>query len=53
MEFILEWSLDAFIETKPDMNEIAERLRLFMNNEARSCSMDNLMVNGKRLMIHG
>lgn len=40
MEFILEWSLDAFIETKPDMKEIAERLRLFMNNEARSCSMD-------------
>lgn len=40
MEFILEWSLDAFIETKPDMKEIVEIIRLFMEDEARSCSMD-------------
>lgn len=40
MEYILERSLEPFIKTGFDMNEIVGRLRLFLENEARSCSMD-------------
>ena len=32
--------MDAFVETESDMKEIVEKLRLFLENEARSCSMD-------------
>ena len=40
MGIILEWCLDAFVETKSDMKDIVEKLRLFIEIEARSCSMD-------------
>ena len=32
--------MGAFAETENDMNEIVARLQEFMENEARSCSMD-------------
>ena len=32
--------MESFTETVIYMNEIVERLRVFMANEARSCSMD-------------
>ena len=40
MERILERSLESSVKTVIYMNEIVERLRVFMANEARSCSMD-------------
>ena len=36
----MERSLESSFETVIYMNEIVERLRVFMANEARSCSMD-------------
>lgn len=32
--------MNAFIETRSDMNETVEKLRLFIEYEARSCSID-------------
>ena len=32
--------MDAFVETKSDLSEIIDKLRRFLDNEARSCSMD-------------
>ena len=32
--------MESFTETEFYMNEIKERLRQFLDNEARSCSMD-------------
>lgn len=32
--------MESFNQAKFNMNEIVERLRVFMANEARSCSMD-------------
>lgn len=32
--------MESFVKTVIYMNEIVERLRVFMANEARSCSMD-------------
>ena len=32
--------MESFIKAVIDMIEIVERLRVFMGNEARSCSMD-------------
>lgn len=42
MEIIYKWSLVAFNETGNNMMniELISRLREFMDNEARSCSMD-------------
>ena len=40
MERVLEWCVESFNQAKFNMNEIVERLRVFMANEARSCSMD-------------
>lgn len=49
MECLLEWSLGASDEARDDlmmsdvrpmMEEVITRLREFMENEARSCSMD-------------
>lgn len=36
----MEWSEEPFVKTVIDMNDIVSRLRQFMENEARSCSMD-------------
>ena len=40
MERVLEWSVESLVKTVINMNKIVERLRLFLENEARSCSMD-------------
>lgn len=32
--------MESSVETEFDMNELVKRLRTFMENEARSCSMD-------------
>lgn len=32
---------------------LVDRLKTFMENEARSCSIDILSVNGSRLKVHG
>ena len=40
MECLLEWGVESFVETFINMNEIIEKLKAFMENEARSCSMD-------------
>ena len=32
--------MEPFAKTEFDMNELVERLKTFMENEARSCSMD-------------
>lgn len=42
---LLEWSVGTYIEAKIDMSEI--RLRVFMENEARSCPMDFACVTSK------
>ena len=40
VERILEWSMGTFAKTEINMSEIVERLKEFMEQEARSCSMD-------------
>ena len=40
MECVLEWSEESLDKTEFDMNELVERLKAFIENEARSCSMD-------------
>ena len=40
MERILERSMGTFAKTEINMSEIVERLKEFMEQEARSCSMD-------------
>lgn len=37
----MEWCMEPFVETLNDMNtDLIVRLREFIENEARSCSMD-------------
>ena len=41
MECLLEWGNESSVKTVIDMNtDLISRLREFMENEARSCSMD-------------
>ena len=41
MGSILEWGVESYFKTKYDMSEaIISRIREFMDDEARSCSMD-------------
>ena len=41
MERVLEWSVESHFETFVNMNkDLVSRLKEFMENEARSCSMD-------------
>lgn len=40
MVSFLDGNLESYTKTKFNMNEIKERLRQFLDNEARSCSMD-------------
>ena len=40
MVSILEWGVESSVKTIFDMNELVSRLRQFIENEARSCSMD-------------
>ena len=40
MECLLEWSEESPIKALFNMKDIVSRLREFMDNEARSCSMD-------------
>jgi hypothetical protein len=41
VERFLEWSVESYFETFVDMNkDLVSRLKEFMENEARSCSMD-------------
>lgn len=40
MEFVLERSKESFTKTVVTMIDITSRLRVFLENEARSCSMD-------------
>ena len=40
MECLLEWRVGTFVETEINMSEIVERLKEFMEQETRSCSMD-------------
>ena len=48
MECLLEWRVGTFVETEINMSEIVERLKEFMEQEARSCSMEELWF-----MVHG
>ena len=41
VERVLEWSVESYFETFVNMNkDLVSRLKEFMENEARSCSMD-------------
>lgn len=40
MVCISKRDMESYLKTEFDMNEIIEKLRLFMDNEAKSCSMD-------------
>ena len=41
MECVLEWSVESYFKTFVNMNkDLVSRLKEFMENEARSCSMD-------------
>ena len=41
MECLLEWRLEPSNETKYDMStDLVSQIQEFLNNEARSCSMD-------------
>ncbi len=40
MECLLEWRVGTFVETEINMSEIEERLKEFMEQEVKSCTMD-------------
>ena len=41
MERVLEWGVESSVKTFVNMNkDLVSRLKEFMENEARSCSMD-------------
>ena len=41
VERVLEWSVESYFKTFVNMNkDLVSRLKEFMENEARSCSMD-------------
>ena len=40
MECLLEWRVGTFVETEINMSEIEERLKEFMEQDVKSCTMD-------------